>query len=128
MANGIVDGNLGIRYQIVTSDQYEECVTFFYARILGCGPLTQSRGCCTRPGYHVAEMDKLVLGVLKSGLSWCAIDEVTNHIIGLRLCCGEFIDDLPEIHQLLSNILIKGFRKTLHLSWFFWILCLITKQ
>ena len=53
-------------------------------------------------------MDKLVLGVLKSGLSWCAVDEVTNQIIGLRLCCGEFIDDLPENIPTLEQYIEQG--------------------
>ena len=52
-------------------------------------------------------MDKLVLGVLKS--EWCAIGEVTNQIIGLRLCCGELIDDLPENTPTLEQYINQGF-------------------
>ena len=104
----MANSGIRIRYQIVTSDQYEECVTFFYAHFLAYEPLTQSRGCCTQRGYRITEMDKLVLGMLKSGLSWCAIDEATNDIIGLRLCCGEFIDDLPENTPTLEQYIEQG--------------------
>ena len=106
--NTMANSGIRIRYQIVTSDQYEECVTFFYAHFLAYEPLTQSRGCCTQRGYRITEMDKLVLGMLKSGLSWCAIDEATNDIIGLRLCCGEFIDDLPENTPTLEQYIEQG--------------------
>ena len=104
----MANSGIRIRYQIVTSDQYEECVTFYYAYFLANEPLTQSRGCCTQHGYRITEMDKVVLGMLKSGLSWCAIDEATNEIIGLRLCCGEFIDDLPENTPTLEQYIEEG--------------------
>ena len=101
---GLAHSDGGIRYQIVTSDQHEECVAFFYAHFLAYEPLTQSRGCCTRRGYRITEMDKLVLDMLESGLSWCAIDEATNEIIGLRLCCGEFIpENTPTLEQYIEE-------------------------
>ena len=108
MANSVEGMVDGISYQIVTSDQYEECVAFFYAHFLAYEPLTQSRGCCTQRGYRITEMDKVVFRMLKSGLSWCAIDEATNEIIGLRLCCGEFIDDLPENTPTLEQYIEQG--------------------
>ncbi len=63
------------------------------------------------------KLDTRLLQHLEEGLSWCAIDNTTGEIIGVRLCHGVTIDEVPETMPTYEEYIECGWSKEFTLVW-----------
>ncbi len=84
-----------IRYQIIQPSQHEEALTFYYEHFLTQDPTFLCFGTIQRHPY----IDNYVSKALNQNECWCAVDETTDKIVGIRLCTSVHESDLLDNNQ-----------------------------
>ncbi len=104
---------MAIAYLLVSPERYKEAIDLFNDQFLPYNPLLPPVGCTTQTDL----LDQKVLECLKQGLSWCAIDEKTGQMVGVRITCSETITELSDTMPTFDEYLRCGWSKEWSAIW-----------
>ena len=102
-----------ITYLLVAPEQYKEAIDLFNDYFLPYNAIQIAVGCTTQTDL----VDQKVLECLKQGLSWCAIDEKTGKMVGVRITCSETITELSDTMPTFDEYLQCGWSKEWSAIW-----------
>ena len=103
-----------IAYQLVTPEQYKEALDLFNDFFLPYNPVQRAVGCTAQNDLY----DQENLNYLKQGLSWCAVDERTGKMVGVRVTrCSETITELPDTVPTFDEYLECGWSNGWSKEW-----------
>ncbi len=98
------------KYKQVTPDLIKEALQFYHEYYLPHDPVLKAIGCT-----EVTDMDsQTTLGYLKQGLSWCAVNEVTGNIIGIKINRSLTLFGLPDIKLTFDDYIRRGWSRSGH--------------
>ena len=90
-------------------EQYAEALDFFNKHYIPNEPTRKGLGC----GKQSDKFDEVVLNFFEDNLSWCALEESTGEMIGLRINQHESIDNLPDVLPTFEQYVKSGWSKEL---------------
>lgn len=102
-----------IVYQLVVPEQYQEALDLFNNYFLPYNPVQRALK-CTLP---VDKSDQEIMKCLKQDLSWCAIDEETGKMVGVRIPGSETIDELSDVQPTFDQFVASGWSKEWSAIW-----------
>jgi ribosomal protein S18 acetylase RimI-like enzyme len=74
---------VNIRYQLIAPEQYEEALAVLNKYYIPDEPMCRALKCTDMKPSKV--MDAMIMKTLSKGLSWCAIDDSTGEIVGVKI-------------------------------------------
>ncbi len=104
---------VAIIYERVAPDRYQEALDLYNNYFLPHNPVLVPVHCTTQ----VDLMDTKILSVLKEGLSWCAIDESTGKMVGVKITGSETLEELPNVMPTFDEYLASGWSKEWAAIW-----------
>jgi hypothetical protein len=113
-----------ILYKLIAPEQYGEVLDFFNDHFMPENLLNKYFGCTGRTDV----VDKMILDHLKENLSWCAIEERSDKMIGMCINRERSLDILPDTPPTYEDYIQRGFSKELALVFIFLGNMLNTKQ
>ena len=94
-------------YQVIDSSRYEETLSFYYDNYAVDEPLIKAAHESVAPAGRNAAIDKFMLFSMQSDLSWCAIDEESGKIVGIRISYGIDVND-PDHERTYEDCIAMG--------------------
>lgn len=102
-----------ITYKQVTPDLFHEALELYDEYYLPYDPVLKAVGCT-----EVTDVDtKMVISFLQQGLSWCAVNEVTGKMVGIRINHFVSMADIPDVVPTLDDYVNQGWSKKWSLVW-----------
>ncbi len=104
---------MAITYQLVTPEQFQEAIELYNTCYLPYDPVLKAVG-CTVP----SNLDRpMVLGYLKQGLSWCAVDKITGKMVGIRISHSQSVTDLTDAVPTFDDYIQRGWSRAWSSVW-----------
>ena len=76
-------------------------------------PLLKAVGCTIPTGPD----SQITLDCLKQGLSWCAVDEITGKMVGIRICRSQSVADFTDAVPTFDEYIQRGWSREWALAW-----------
>jgi hypothetical protein len=96
-----------IRYQLVGTEELQEALALFNNHFLAGEPMTKS----FNRNVQSPGIDSMMLSMLKEGMSWCAIDEMTGEMVGVFITSEDSLASLPDAPLTYEQYLEMGISK-----------------
>lgn len=92
------------KYKLITPDIVQEALQFYIEHYLPNDPLLKAVRCT-----ELTDIDRhLTLSYLQQGLSWCAVNEVTGKLVGIKINRSVSMADLPDVKPTLDDYVRSG--------------------